>query len=150
TFLLTAYFMVSFYNFGTLVIENDVNYSTWLCIPLHAFPSYHMELEKRLFVVFMIPLIVQGTLAFVLVITRTSRHQTLMILTALCIVYILAESLLVQVPIHAKLNTSPSMDLLEELISTHRLYRLPAEIILFFLTGILLFRHLIHVPDKTN
>lgn len=46
--LLTAYFVVSFYVLGALVIENDVNYPTWHQIDAGSFGAYHHALAQRL------------------------------------------------------------------------------------------------------
>lgn len=48
TKMLTGYFALSFYVFGGLVIENDVNYPTWYQRDAGSFKAYHHLLEGLL------------------------------------------------------------------------------------------------------
>jgi hypothetical protein len=139
--VLTLYFIISFYCFGALVIENDVNYRTWYFIGSNDFPVFHKHLETRLFPVFMLPLALQlfFSLALLWVNVATINRQYRWALVSLNI-YILVISFLLLVPIHEELNIHKTDVLIDKLIRTHELYRLPAETLLFILNSILLFK----------
>lgn len=131
-YVTAIYLILSFYCVGALVIENDVNYRTWQWIGDQDFPQYHRRLEQLLRVPFMAPL----TLLLVanLALVRFHRPEVpryVVWLSAINCVYLLAESLLVQVPIHATLDHVKTDAVLEELRRTHLYYRLPSEVVLF-------------------
>ena len=141
TVVLTLYFIVSFYCFGALVIENDVNYKTWYFIRSSDFPLFHQQLQRLLLPVFMFPLALQLFLCIVLLWAKPSNVSKLYVWALVFLnIYILGISFLLQVPIHDKLNVQKSNALLNELIYTHASYRLPAEVLLFILNGVLLFK----------
>jgi hypothetical protein len=131
-YVTAIYLILSFYCLGALVIENDVNYPTWQWIGDQDFPQYHRRLEQLLRVPFMAPL----TLLLVanIALVRFHRREVpryVVWLSAVNCVYLLAESLLVQVPIHATLDHVKTNEVLEELCRTHLYYRLPSEVLLF-------------------
>lgn len=139
--VLTTYFCLSFYCFGALVVENDVNYNTWLLIGNHEFPAYHQNPEALLGPVFMLPLTLLLIVSIVLLWVRPYSIKLLdtwivIILNA----YIIAESMLVQVPIHKQLSVEKTPLLIETLIRTHIWYRLPAEVLLFAFNIYLLYK----------
>lgn len=139
--LLTVYFVLSFYTFGALVIENDVNYNTWITIGDAEFPAYHRRLQQLLIPVFMVPLGLQLLVSILLLIVRPLIISRRVIVSFIILnVYVLGESSLVQVPIHNALNLEKNSELLGELISTHQSLRLPAEILLFVLNVIQLYK----------
>lgn len=144
----TSYFALSFYVLGALVIENDVNYPTWFFISDTDFPAYHQKLQRLLEPFFMFPiglLLLNTLLLFWLRPAGVARWS--IIAAFLVLIYILVESFLIQVPIHEQLNISKNPILLEELIQTHRSYRLPAEVLLFILNNYILFRLLATKPQ---
>ena len=141
--LLAAYFAFSFYVFGALLIENDVNYPTWYQLDAAHFGDYHRVLETQLqrflFAPMGIHLLLNG-----LLIWQKPRYvyRGLVVSTFLLNGYVIAESLLIQVPIHQALTTHYSAGLINQLITCHRMWRLPAQILSASLTAWLLYRSL--------
>jgi|GEM_PF-2595038 hypothetical protein len=126
----TGYFFLSFYVLGSLTLENDVNYSTWHLIGHEHFGGYHSRLEALLGVYLFFPMTLQLLFNGLLVwFGGTVIPRKWVTVTLLLNTYIVVESLLVQVPIHRALEKAFSADLLEQLIMTHRTYRLPAVIL---------------------
>ncbi|MBC8074296.1 MAG: hypothetical protein IAG13_38610 [Deltaproteobacteria bacterium] len=131
-YVTAIYLILSFYCLGALVIENDVNYPSWQWIGDQEFPQFHRRLEQRLLVPFMAPL----TLLLVANLAMVWFHlrgvpRYIVWLSAINCVYLLAESLLIQVPIHETLDHVKTNAVLEELHRTHLYYRLPSEVVLF-------------------
>lgn len=150
TYVTTAYFALSFYVFGCLAIENDVNYATWYQLSAGCFHSYHQVLESFLRLFMFTPmglqLLVNGLLLW--------RHPAnlprwTLVVTFLLNGYIIAESLLIQVPVHQALEEQFSTALLDQLLLRHRTLRLPAELLVAGLNGWLLHR-VIHASSVTS
>ena len=59
--LLTAYFAISFYILGGLLIENDVNYPTWYHLNAVHFGAYHLALENRLRIFLFTPILIENS-----------------------------------------------------------------------------------------
>lgn len=146
--VLTIYFSLAFYCFGMLVLENDVNYASWSMIGDSEFPHYHQKLESLLQPLFMVPLTLLLIVSIILLWIRPEnikRHHVWIVL--ILVVYIIGESMMIQVPIHQQLSIRKSNELLSTLIQTHRLYRLPAEVLFFVMNVYLL--HLV-LPEKST
>ena len=126
----TGYLCLSFYVFGCLVLENNVNYATWHLIRKEDFGAYHQQLEKLLQPYFFLPMLLQllFNIAFIWL-HPPQLKRGLIILVFLLNAYIIAESLLIQVPIHQALEHNKSELLLNQLIDKHLTYRLPSEIL---------------------
>lgn len=139
TILLTAYFAVSFYVLGGLMIENDVNYPTWYYLDAASFSAYHRALANQLplylFVPMGIHLLLNGLLIWQ---TPTYPPRWALLVTFGLSAYVIAESLLVQVPIHNALAVRYSTELVDKLITYHRLFRLPVELLIGGINGWLL------------
>lgn len=141
--LLTAYFVGSFYVLGALIIENDVHYVTWYQIGSTHFRAYHQALESRLQVFLFTPMAIQLLLNGWLVWRRpTGLPRWPFVVTGLLYGYVVVESLLVQVPLHRALASQYSVELLDQLIASHRVGRLPAELLAGSLTGWILYQSL--------
>lgn len=139
--LLTAYFVLSFYVLGALVIENDVNYATWYQIDADRFGAYHRALEGRLQLYLFAPMGIHLLLNGLIIWFRPATIPRWPFVVALLLNgYVVAESLWVQVPIHQALAERYSAQLVDELIRYHRLLRLPAELLVGGLNGWLLYR----------
>ena len=139
--MVTGYFVLSFYTFGALIIENDVNYQTWMAIGEAEFPAYHRKLQELLLPLFMIPLALQLLLSILLLVSRQSfMAKPVIVIIILLNLYIILISFLVQVPIHNELNLHKNSLLLNQLIFTHQRLRLPAEILLFLVNVVQLFK----------
>lgn len=147
TIIPTGYLALSFYIFGCLVLENDVNYSTWRVLTHTDFSVYHELLENQLKVFLFLPMAVHLAFNILLFWFRPREvKMPVLILLLLINIYVVAESLLVQVPVHAELQRQWSLEAVNRLIYMHRFYRLPAEIFALILNFYLLAR-IIH---KTN
>ncbi|GAB3913757.1 hypothetical protein GCM10028803_58330 [Larkinella knui] len=127
--LRTAYFVVSFYVLGALIIENDVNYSTWYQIESTSFSAYHQSLESHLRIYLFTPMAIQFLLNGLLIRQKPVALRSWFIVTLVLNGYIIGESLLVQVPIHKALTNRYSVDLIDRLIMYHLWWRLPAELL---------------------
>ena len=139
-YITTLYLVLSFYCFGALIIENDVNYPTWRFISDADFPVYHQQLESYLNIFFKLSLTLYLFISILFLWRRPSRlKRSTVIIALLLYVYILALSLLMEVPIHETLNHQKSRELVNSLILVHRVYRLPAEILLFFCNTYILY-----------
>lgn len=148
-YLTTLYLILCFYCFGALIIENDVNYSTWHFISDESFPMYHQQLENSLGLFFRFPL----TLLLITNILFVWWHPKIItkavILLALALfVYILTESFLVQVPLHNELKHVKTDEIITRLITTHQMFRLPAEIIWFLCNVFILFKIISNQSQK--
>lgn len=130
TLITTGYFFFSFYVLGSLVLENDVNYQTWHLIGDENFSEYHRRLEGLLGVFLFLPMTLQLLFNGLLIRFRSSViSRKWVVIMLLFNTYIVVESLLVQVPLHQALEENFNVELLEHLISTHRIFRLPAVIL---------------------
>jgi len=131
-YITTLYLVLAFYCFGALIIENDVNYPTWHFISDKDFPVYHQKLESYLNIFFKAPLTLYLFISILFLWWRPNRlKRPIVIISLLLYLYILALSLLAEVPIHNTLNHQKSHQLISNLIFIHRSFRLPAEILLF-------------------
>lgn len=139
--VLTAYFVVSFYVLGALVIENDVNYATWYQIDGTSFQAYQQDLESRLQLYLFTPMAVHWLLNGLLIWLRpTYLPRWLFVCTFVLNGYVMGESLLIQVPIHQALAHRYSVALVDQLILYHQWWRLPAELLVGGLNCWLLYR----------
>jgi len=53
----TGYFCLSFYVFGCLILENNVNYATWHLIRKEDFGAFHQQLGNLLQPYFFLPML---------------------------------------------------------------------------------------------
>lgn len=126
------YLVLAFYVLGALVLENEVNYGTWHLIDPAGFGAYHRALEARLGPALFAPMTLQLLLNLLLVWVRPPSLPRGWVLAALALHgYVIVESLLVQVPLHAQLDHGSTKPLLDRLIHSHRVFRLPAEVAAF-------------------
>ncbi len=138
--LLTVYFAISFYVLGGLLIENDVNYPTWYQLDAVHFGAYHRALENRLRIFLFTPMGIHLLLNGVLIWQKPPGLPRWALVAAFVLsAYVVAESLLVQVPIHEALGVRYSTELIDKLIRYHRLFRLPAELVVGGINGWLLY-----------
>ena len=139
----TLYIFFSFYVFGCLVLENDLNYPTWQFIGAAHFPMYHQDLNERLIYILFLPMGIQLMLNVLFIFFHPTKLRKNIIMAALSFhLYVLVESLVMQVPIHAQLQQQFTLESLQLLIQSHRRYRLPGEIAALALDIVILY-HLI-------
>jgi hypothetical protein len=128
--LMALYLGLSFYAFGALTIENDVNYPTWRHIRSADFPAYHRALQQRLGPAMFAPMTLQLLVGLAVLAACPSRERARAITLSLApFAYVSAESLLVQVPLHRQLESHASPATLDQLVRTHRRYRLPVQVV---------------------
>ena len=127
--LLAVYVALSCYVFGCLVIENDVNYVAWNEVGAAEFPAFHRAMEAGLRLAMFTPMAVQLVVGLMLIWFRPPWIARGWVIAAVaCNLYVVVESMLVQVPLHQMLEQAKSAEHLQALLRSHRLYRLPVEI----------------------
>jgi hypothetical protein len=145
--VLVAYISVSFYVLGCLVVENDVYYPAWRLVGPSSFPSFHAVVEAGLKPAMFAPMTLQLLAGLGLVVLGSARvGRRWSIASVSLTLYVVVESLLVQVPIHRALGVAYDPALLERLIFTHRAYRLPAVLAGGALLLVVLWRALRSAP----
>lgn len=128
-YLSALYLAICFYCIGVLTMENDVNYSTWHTIGINEFSAYHNTLESLLKYFLFTPLAIAFILNVILSLQNPLKeHRLFLIISAVLLFYIILVSLLIQVPLHNKLDTDFSAYNLDKLIKSHRIFRLPATV----------------------
>lgn len=137
----TVYIGLSFYCLGALVIENDVNYPAWQNISDHDFPEFHQRLENLLMIPFKIPM----TLFLIInLLFLRFHHRSLPVylvwIAVINFCSLIAESMLVQLPMHTALNKLKTQKMIEDLYQSHLYYRFPAEAILCVCSFVMLFK----------
>lgn len=139
--LVVAYIPLLFYTIGALAIENNVNYDTWRYISHTDFKDYHQRLEVLLGWHMFIPMGAALTLNVVLIFVKSLRpNRRVLICSAVLLSFIVAFSLVVQVPIHKELAVNFNERDLNQLIRNHNLIRLPATIAVMLINVLLLSR----------
>ena len=127
--VLVTYLALSLYILGCFALEHDVNYPTWHHVAPGDFSGFHQALQRGLVYVLFLPLALQVLAGVALVWLRPRWLPRKLVVPAVLLnVYVVVESLLVQVPMQRVLRHAKTGELVDRLIETHRLYRLPGEL----------------------
>jgi hypothetical protein len=138
--LTSIYLALVFYCIGAIMIENEVNYRTWLLVGAQEFPAFHTAFDELLFPFFMLPLALCLFFSFLLMVIKPPRKYLLIYIVNFAVLaYFLGISLLLQVPIHQHLNEQHSRGQILKLIDNNTLYRLPAVVLMLVLNFYLLY-----------
>lgn len=142
------YFFILFYLIGALMIENEVNYRTWLLVGANEFPEFHAAFDRLLTPFLKVPLTVGLLLSWIMVfISKPQKTRILFLFNAIFLTAFVVISLTVHVPIHAQLNEIHNIHLTNRLIETNTAYRLP---LLIIITGINLWLLYISIHRKSD
>jgi hypothetical protein len=132
--LTILYFFLNFYLAGALMIENEVNYRTWLLVGANEFPEFHKAFDHLLTPFLKVPLTVGLLLSWIMVFLNQPRKTRIFFLAnAIILTAFVGISLTVHVPIHNQLNEMHDIHLINRIIETNTAYRLP---LLIFFIGI--------------
>ncbi len=142
-----TYILVTFYVLGCLAVENDVNYATWRHISPEDFARFHRSVEQGLQPIMFMPMTLHLLVgAFLVALPPAPLRRIHVVPAVLLNLYVVVESVTVQVPIHKALELAKTPELVEALIATHHMYRLPAEIASGAWAAWLLFKVMLHAP----
>jgi hypothetical protein len=140
TALTVFYFFIIFYLVGVLVIENEVNYRTWLLVGINEFPEIHKAFDHLLTPFLKVPLTIGLLVSWIMVfINQPKKTRILFLSNAIFLTAFVVISLAVHVPIHNQLNEIHDIHQINRLIETNTVYRLPLVIIITGLNLWLLF-----------
>ncbi|MFC4874425.1 hypothetical protein [Negadavirga shengliensis] len=129
--LTSIYLALVFYCIGAIMIENEVNYRTWLLVGAEEFPAFHTTFDELLFPFFKLPLALCLFFSFLLMAIKPPRKYLLIYIVNFAVLtYFLGISLWLQVPIHEQLNEQHSTGQILKLIDNNRLYRSPAVVLM--------------------
>lgn len=118
--IVTAFFLLSFFSAGGATVESFVNYPTWLLIGSDEFQTYHQALGPRIVFTMVLPFLLSTVFNIVLfwhrpqAIPRWTVWATLLLLL---IVWI--STVTIQIPIQNQLSTTGfSREAIERLITS--------------------------------
>ncbi len=113
------------------MIENEVNYRTWLLVGKTEFPEFHLKFDELLFPYFKLPIALCLLLSIGLVFNApTTKLRRVCILNSSLLAYFLVISFVLQVPIHNELNLRHETEKILELIENNIFYRFPAVLLM--------------------
>lgn len=134
-------FVLTFYSMGTAFVEMFVNYPHWASIGANDWHSYRFSGGKFL-EVFLIPNFFPFLLAIALFWLRPKGIPKLYVwIHWLCNLSIFITTAIYFVPkVQLPLNDKFSADIISDLIKNDLLLRFPAELLLFFIAGKMLYK----------
>jgi hypothetical protein len=115
--IITIYFLLTFYTFGASMIGSFAMYHTWRFVGENEFITMHMESGQRIVMFFVLPTVVMTIFQILLFWHRPKIvPKTLVWVSLVCCMIPWFSSAFIQIPIQLKLDQGKDSALLEWLI----------------------------------
>ena len=143
----SIYILISFYVFGSGLVNSLVSYRTWRWVGADEFPKFHQVDSTLIIPIFVIFFFISFIPQILLFWVRPTVIPKRMIWLALLFnLIVLISTITIQIPIQTELDKRFSLELIEKLISTDMIYRR----IPMFLLAITNFVMLYRVVNRSN
>ncbi|HEX6224326.1 MAG TPA: hypothetical protein VFZ52_07945 [Chryseolinea sp.] len=115
-----AFCALSFFSFGTAMMDYFLVYPSRAIVGEHEFVSYHALLENAIIPVSVLPFLIITIQNIFLFWSRPANVEKGLIVVSLsCLLLDWASSILVQIPLNLQLNNGKNMMLIQQVIDTN-------------------------------
>ncbi|MBC8104100.1 MAG: hypothetical protein H7Z41_16120 [Cytophagales bacterium] len=119
-FLALSFFAVTFYSYGTALMDYFAFYPSWEAVGADEFPAYHVLIGQRIVFVSVLPFVLLTILNLLLFWFRpASVPRGLVTVSFLWLLVDWASSILIQIPMQLQLETHKDIALLHHLMETN-------------------------------
>ena len=136
TLLANAFCAVTFYSYGTAIMDYFLVYPSRAIVGAGEFVAYHALLEDRILPISVLPFLLLTILNAVLLWQRpTGLPKRLVWLSLFCLLLDWASSVLIQIPMNLQLNEGKNLVLIQRVMDTNygRIFLESAQAVLAFI-----------------
>jgi hypothetical protein len=148
--LFILFCLLSFYSYGTAMMDYFLLYPSRFIVGEKEFPQYHKLLEVAIFPITVFPFVVIIILNAILLWFRPAQvSKTLLWISMICLTLDFLSTVFFQAPWNMQLSQGKNIELMQKITDTNwgRVFLESAQVVIvFLLLKQFVFRHAIHKP----